>query len=167
MQCLSRVKVYGFVIILLSLTSVVGLARLKAKNDLHPGNPASNYCVKRDGFLETYSGPKGEIGICWFGQGAVEEWTLYQYLRGSQTKLKAIDLLLKHEHEHEPSSLDSESARRACSFQGGQVEILLSKERPDFHIALCRLGDQSAVESWTLYYGVNHFVPLKKLLVEE
>ena len=165
MRCLSRMKICWVVIILLSLTSVVGLAKLKAKNELNLGNPASNYCLKRDGYLEIYSSPKGEVGICWFGQGAVEEWTLYQFLRGSQVKLKAIDLLLKNEHEN--GHLDSESARRNCYSQGGQVEILLSKERPDVHVALCRFSDQSAAESWTLYYSVNHFTSLKKLLIEE
>ena len=165
MKFLSKLKIYWIYIILLSLTSVVGLAKLKAKNDFQMGNPASNYCLKKEGYLERYSGQKGEIGICWIGQGGIEEWTFYQYSHGSREKLKAIELLLKNSRENGP--VHQESARKQCEDLGGKIEILASQERPDLNLTLCRFSDQSALESWTLYYGASHFAPLKKLLIEE
>jgi putative hemolysin len=165
MKFLIKFKSFWFLTMILSLTSVLGFAKLTTKNNIQLGNPASSFCVKKDGVLQLYSSQKGEVGICWFEQGGVEEWTLYQYLRGSHQKLKAIELLLSHSHEKK--SLDEDSAKKYCGLHGGQIEILSSKERPDSSITLCRLNDRSALESWTLYYGVSHFKGLKKLLLEE
>ena len=165
MRSLSKLKIYWLCIVIVSLSSVAGFAKLTIKNNVQVGNPASSFCIKREGVFQLYSSAKGDVGICWFEQGGIEEWTLYQYLRGSQQKVKAIELLLNNSSEKQIP--DEESAKKYCKIQGGQLEILSSKERPDHSIALCRLSDQSAIESWTLYYGVSHFKVLKKLFIEE
>ena len=151
--------------VFLSLISSSLYAKSNSIDRMQLGNPASRLCAKLDGHLEIYGGTDGERGICWLGQAGVEEWTLYQYLRGSHKKLLVIESLKKRGDQN--LSRDKDSARKFCTNQGGELESFQSRERPDTHILICEFKDGSSVESWTLFHGMNHFPLLKKALSKD
>ena len=117
-------------------------------------NPASEYCVKSGGQFELYLTQRGEIGFCKLGRAQIEEWTLYRYKKDSPRVLSAaVKAFLNSDRtEIEVGPGGANPASVYCDKIGGKSVIYDSTLG---QTGACEFEDNSTIEEWTLFRGIN------------
>jgi putative hemolysin len=118
-------------------------------------NPASVNCKQKGGRLEIIDGKDGQYGLCAFGKGKIEEWTL---LRANNGKAQEAVMKLKY------ARVMAKDATIKCSKLNGTVIVDKTSDGSD--ISVCRFKDGSVIEANTLFLGsaVNSNKALMKAL---
>jgi len=121
-------------------------------------NPSVQKCIDLGGKSFNVTGKLGEMGVCKFDTALICNWTLFRYLNGRDQKAveayknrASVDLQMDgrvgtHSFLPNPASV-------YCTQVGGQVELVKSK---DGELGLCKFDDNSRIEEWTLFRGVNN-----------
>lgn len=117
-------------------------------------NPASEYCEKKGGNSEIYKGPQGEVGFCKLGGALIEEWTLYRFkVDTPRSPSSAITAFMKAgDQEMEVGPGGANPASVYCEKIGGKSVMYESTQG---QTGACDFEDQSSIEEWTLFRGVN------------
>ncbi|MBF0209240.1 MAG: DUF333 domain-containing protein [Oligoflexia bacterium] len=132
-------------------------------------NPASKNCVRLGGTLTIvklqgndgrFNG--GEIGICFFGRGIIEEWTLFRYVVSGKEQ-KAVHVYF---NPAEVGVADDSSvvgipspAAKYCQEQGGKSVTVI--DQVGAQSSLCEFSDRSMIDEWTLFRGFKDEVNKK------
>jgi putative hemolysin len=128
-------------------------------------NPASIYCRDRHGrtlLLDQGSWGGAQLGVCELGEGALEEWTLYN--DGPLHRPQQAILAYRRASWHtEPGPIEN-WARRYCAKVGGTIESFRRHLRPDSEVLMCRFPDGSLIEEWTLFSGRGYSCELARQL---
>jgi len=135
-----------------SLISIVGATSAAAMP-----NPAAKYCNDVGGQLEIVKLHTGDqTGLCTLGQASIEEWTLFRRKRLG-TLSQAVSAFCK---SRAPNSGGEgygiqigNPASQNCSEQGGSLEIAI--DRSGNEMGICKFGDKSSIEEWTLFRGAH------------
>lgn len=145
--------------ITLLLVSSVALAENGGSGTVGVGNPAAELCEKLKGKSEIFNSARGQLGLCEFGAGQVEEWTLWRNRAG--TSQLAIDAFFNPMVR--PAWNGGNPASEYCEAAGGTSTLI--EHIDGGHDGLCQFSDNSAIEEWTLFRGAKD--PTNRLLVKK
>ncbi len=121
-------------------------------------NPASQLCVELGGTLKPYVlEDGGALSLCAFQDdvylnGLIEEWTLFRYKKGDAAQSLAVKAYFEHvAYEAPDQGPVGHPALRYCEQVGGTRLIIIESNGDESGV--CKFGDGSLIEEWTLFRG--------------
>lgn len=115
-----------------------------------PGNPAAYFCLNAGGALESVNYRAGQDALCRFGdRAAIPQWTFFR------AKDEPGELAVRTFFDPKPAKVNAmgNPASLYCRAQGGKTEIARLEDGSE--IGICKFSDNSGIEEWTLFRGVN------------
>ncbi|MBF0208064.1 MAG: DUF333 domain-containing protein [Oligoflexia bacterium] len=141
---------------------VLFLVSTMANNIASAPNAASKNCIRLGGthtivrlYGENEGMGTGEIGICSFDRGMIEEWTLLRHMNNSEVQ-KAIIIYFNpiDINNNFNNFMDLPTpAIRYCYKRGGKIITTTTVDQPGALTSYCKFDDNSIIGAWTVYRG--------------